>query len=53
MIASGDEEDGGGVGADTVLAEQARSVAGDEGDDELVEVVDLIGEELGSSPQLS
>lgn len=42
-----------GVRADTEEGEQTRGVQGDEGDDELVKAVDLIGEELGSSCQLA
>ncbi|HET9895486.1 MAG TPA: hypothetical protein VFQ44_11200 [Streptosporangiaceae bacterium] len=45
VVACGDEEHRGGVGADAAEAEQVRSAGGDERDDELVGAADLgIGE---------
>jgi len=37
VVAGGDQENGGGVGADALQGEQAGSAGGDERDDELVE----------------
>lgn len=53
VVASDDEEHGGGVRADAVDFEEARGVQPDERDDELVEAEDLGVEELGSTPELA
>ena len=53
MIPGGDEEDSGGVRVGAVDGEQARGVKRDEGDDELVEPVDLVGKELGAPSELA
>ena len=53
MVACCDEQDGSCVGADAVEGEQARGTRGDEGDDELVEPVDLVVKELCTTSKLS
>ena len=47
MISGGDQEQGGGVGADAVEGEQAGSAGGDERDDQLIEALELAVEEFG------
>ena len=46
VVPGGDEEQRGGVRADSVQGEQAGGAGGDEGDDELVEAAELAIEEL-------
>jgi hypothetical protein len=41
VVPGGDEQDRGGVGADAVQGEQARSMAGDQGPDEVIQALDL------------
>ena len=53
VISGGDQEQGGGVGADTVQGEQARSASGDERGDELIQARELGVEELGAKAQLA
>ena len=53
VVPGGDQEQGGGVGADAVQGEQAGGAGGDERDDELVEALELAVEELGAPAQLA
>ena len=53
VVPGGDEQQGGGVGADAVEGEQARGAGGDEGDDELVQAAELAVEELGAPAELA
>jgi len=53
MVAGGYEQQRRGVGADPVEGEQPRGVVGDEGDEQLADAVDLVGEKLGASAQLA
>jgi hypothetical protein len=46
MIPGGDEQQGGGVGADAAEAEQARRADGDERDDQVVQPPGLCAGEL-------
>src|SRR5258708_4379225 len=48
----GDEQQRRGVGADAVEGEQARGAGGHEGDDELVEAVELAAGEFGAPAEL-
>lgn len=48
-----DEEHGGGVGADSVEAEEAGRADGDERDDRLVQPVDLGVEELHAAAEFA
>jgi hypothetical protein len=48
LISCGDQERGGIIRADAVQGEQTGRTSGDERDDELVEVLDLGVQELGS-----
>ena len=50
MVPGGDQQQGGGVGADAVQGEQARSAGGHEGDDELIQAPELAVEELSAPP---
>src|SRR6266480_7851054 len=52
MVPGGDEQQRRGVGADAIEGEQARGVAGHEGDEELVEAAELAVEELGAPAEL-
>ena len=46
VISGGDQEQGGGVGADAVQGEQAGGTSGDERGDELIQALELGVEEL-------
>ena len=52
MVSRRDEQQRRGIGADPVEGEQARGAGGDEGDDELIEALELAVEELGAPSQL-
>ena len=52
MVPGRDEQQRGGVGADPVQGEQARGAGGDQGDDELVQAVELAVQELRAASQL-
>ncbi len=52
VVTGGHEEHSGRVRANTVEGEQPRGMRPDEGDDELVEAVDLLRQELGTSAEL-
>ena len=41
VVARGDQEQGGGIGADAVQREQARGAGGDQRDDERIEAHEL------------
>ena len=49
VVSGGDQEQGGGVGADAVQGEQAGGAGGDERDDQLVQALELAVEELRAS----
>ena len=51
MVSGGDEQCAA-VGTDPVQGEQARGAGGDEGDDELVQALELAVEELSAPSQL-
>jgi hypothetical protein len=53
VVAGGDEEQRGGVRADPVQGEQPGGAGGDEGDDKLVEALELAVEELRAPAQLA
>src|SRR3974390_2716698 len=53
VIPGGDQEQGGGVGADTVQGEQAGGTSGDERGDELVETLELGAGELRAPAQFA
>ena len=53
MVPGGDEQQRGGVGTDPVQGEQARGAGSDEGDDELVQALELAVQELSASSQLA
>ncbi len=46
VVPGGDQQQGGGIGADAVQAEQARRAGGDQRDDELIEAPELGVQEL-------
>ena len=52
MVPGRDEQQRGGVGADAVEGQQARRVRCHQGDDELVEALELAVEELGAPAEL-
>ena len=52
VVPGGDQEQGGGVGADTVQGEQAGGTSGDERGDELIQALELAVEELRAPAQL-
>jgi hypothetical protein len=53
VVPGRDQQQGSGVGADAVQGEQAGCAGSDEGDDELVEPLDLAVEEFGAPSQLA
>jgi hypothetical protein len=53
VVPSGDEQDRGGVGADAVQGDQARSMTGDQGPDEVIQALDLAAGELGAPPEFA
>jgi hypothetical protein len=52
VVPGGDEQQRGGVGTDPVQGQKARGAGGDQGDDELVQALELAIEELGAPSQL-
>jgi len=52
VIPRGDQQQGSGVRADALQAQQARGAPGDQRDDEFVEVPDLGIQEPGAAAQL-
>ena len=53
MVSRRDEQQRRGVGTDPVQGQKARGAGGDEGDDELVEALELAVEELSAPAQLA
>jgi len=53
VVCGGDQEQGGGVGADAVQGEQAGGAGGAERDDQLVQALELAAGELRASSQLA
>jgi hypothetical protein len=53
MVARGDEQQGGRVGADAVEAERARRASVDERHDQVIQTLDLRVEELDSAAELT
>ena len=52
VVPGRDQEQGSGVGADTMQGEQAGGTSGDERDDELIQALELGVEELRAPSQL-
>jgi hypothetical protein len=52
MITRRDEQQRGSVRADAIQAQRAWRPAGDERDDQLVQALELAGQELGSPPEV-
>jgi hypothetical protein len=52
VVPGGDEQQRGGVGTDPVQGQKARGAGGDQGDDELVQALELATGELGAPSQL-
>ena len=53
VVPGGDQEQGGGVGADTMQGEQPGGTSGDERADELIQVLELGVEEFRAPAQLA
>ena len=53
MVPGGDQQQRGGVGADAVQPEQARRAGGHQGDDELIEALELGVQELDAAAELA
>ena len=53
MVSGGDQEQGGGVGADAVQGKEAGRAGGHERDDQLIEAVELAVEECRAAAQLA
>ena len=52
MVAGGDQQHGRGVGADAMQGEQSRGAGRHQGNDELIEALELAVQEPGAPAQL-